>query len=94
MSNEHEVGQQFGTRECMSEVYTEQSIISNPINISSEEPMWLLTTMYMHILRRAVNSLWHLLPLYKARLQHSIGHEHAKTPSWLKTARCGFVGEY
>jgi len=39
MSNEHEVGQQFGTREYMSGVYTDQSIISDPINISSAEPM-------------------------------------------------------
>jgi len=57
MSNENEVGQKFGTRECMSEVYTEQSIISNPINISSEEAVWLLTTMHTHRLRRAVNNL-------------------------------------
>ena len=50
--------------------------------------------MHMHRLRSAVNSLWHLLTLYKAYLQHSIGHEQGKTPSCLTTARCGFVGEY
>lgn len=76
------------------EVYTAQLIISNPINISSEEPIWLLTTMHMQRLRRAVNSLWHLLQLYKSQLQHSTGHWQGKTPSWLTTARCDFVGEY
>jgi hypothetical protein len=50
--------------------------------------------MHMHRLWKAVNSLWHLLTLYKAHLQHSIGHEQGKTPSCLKTASYGFVVEY